>query len=325
MHESIRKMQKGELHVHLNGLVSTNLVRSLLSEEGVKIPAGYNIDRDLSRTTPSPDLATYLMPWQVLRLIPRSQAALGLIVDNAFANLKAQNVSFVELRNSVIYIALLNNIAVSTALLWLIHEIEIASIKYHIKAGLILTISRGDSAPDQLHSLLNAYIDIGRPDIVVGLDLAGNEEAISPTETGQLFCKAKNDYNLKITIHAGETGKPENIADAIINFSADRIGHGTAAYKSQAVMDLLRDRDICVEVCPISNRLTGAVRAHESHPVSEFIKLGVPFVICSDNPSIHNSGISEDYLCFYRETNGEEILRAMLSSQIRYSFMDGII
>lgn len=324
MQELVKKLQKGELHVHLNGLVSSEVVMRLLIDEGAEIPSGFNFETDLCRTVPSPDLSTYLKPWQVLRLTPRSQANLGFIVDSAFENLRSQNVRFVELRNSVVYIALLNNIEVSTALSWLICEIQRASAKYDIKAGLILTISRGDYAPDHLRALLKAYVKLGRPSIVVGLDLAGNEDAISPAETGNLFRKAKNDHGLKITIHAGETGHPENITDAIVNFSADRIGHGTAAYKSKVVMDMLRDRDICVEVCPISNRLTGAVSMHESHPVSEFLKMGVPFVICSDNPAIHSSNISDDYLEFFRETKSQETLENMLRLQVRYSFLRGL-
>lgn len=324
MQEILRTMQKGELHVHLNGLVDTELVTSLLKAEGVEIPLGFDLNSDLTRTAPSPDLISYLKPWQVLRLIPRSRVSLRLIVDNAFKNLKKQNVTFVELRNSVIYIAQLNNIGISTALFWLIQEIKAASEKYSIKSGLILTIPRGDKALDHLNALLKSYIDLERPSIIVGLDLAGDEDAISPEHTGKAFCKAKDDFGLNVTIHAGETGNPEHISDAIVNFNADRIGHGTAAYKSHVVMDLLRNRDVCVEVCPISNRRTGAVSSDESHPVSEFIKMEVPFVICSDNPSIHRASLSDDYLEFYRETHNIEIIRDMLSLQIKYSFIKGL-
>jgi adenosine deaminase len=120
MQSQVIDMQKGELHVHLNGLASTDVVRYLLERDGAEIPEGFNLNVDLSMATPSPNLATYLKPWQVLRLIPSTQASLRLIVDSAFENLKAHNVAFVELRNSIIYIALLNNIAVSEALSWLI-------------------------------------------------------------------------------------------------------------------------------------------------------------------------------------------------------------
>lgn len=324
MEHLTKNMEKGELHVHLNGLVSTRLVIDLLQQQGAEIPDNFDLEKDLTRLTPSPDLQTYLKPWQVLRLIPQGRTALNLMVFGAFENLASQNVKFVELRSSVIYLALLNNITVPEALLWLTEEIDSASSKYGIRGGLILTVSRGDYAAEHLRTLLTAYVSIGKPSIIVGLDLAGNEDTVSPTELPQLYRKAKADFGLKVTIHAGETGNPHNIIEAINEFDADRIGHGTAAFKSKKVMELLNELDICVEVCPISNRLTGAVKPSESHPVSEFIKFGVPFVICSDNPAIHGAGISDDYNEFYKETNNDTILENMFYLQKKYSFMEGL-
>ncbi|GGX23079.1 adenosine deaminase family protein [Undibacterium macrobrachii] len=315
---------KGELHVHLNGLVSTDIVRKLLHQEYTSIPPGFDLNQDLVILTPARNLETYLKPWEVLRLIPKSRANLAMIVDNAFSNLKEQNIQFVELRSSVLYLSKLNNVDVETALSWLIDEIKNASSKYKIKAGLILTVSRGNFACTHLSALLEAFKNLDRPDFVVGIDLAGYEDTTSPLELGYLFEKAKNDFGLNITIHAGETGNAGNILDAIVRFKADRIGHGTAAYKSAAVMELLQKNDICVEVCPISNRRTGAIEENEKHPVVEFIKLGVPFVICSDNPSIHASGLSDDYLCFYNETENLEHLQNMFEKQKKYSFIKGL-
>ncbi len=250
--------------------------------------------------------------------------SLRLIVESAFENLKADSVSFVEIRNSIVYIASLNNISVDNALLWLIEEIENASYKYQIRAGLILTVSRGSHTNEHLKMLLQAYKNLSFPECVIGLDLAGNEDIDPPKETAHLFLKAKSEYGLKITIHAGETGNYENIRKAIIEFGADRIGHGTAASKSDEVMGLLKDRDICLEVCPISNRLTKAVGEYEEHPVKTFIAKDVPFVICSDNPAIHASSLSFDYYRFLSETNSEQHLRDMYLNQKKYSFLERI-
>ncbi|UQI39301.1 adenosine deaminase [Vreelandella venusta] len=320
----IQLMEKGELHVHLNGLVSTDVIRNLLLRDRSDLPSGFDLERDLNISQPADSLASYLKPWQVLRLIPKSKSCLGLIVESAFLNLKYQNITFVEIRKSVIYIALLNKISVDEALYWVVSEIEEASERHKISAGLILTVSRGDYAQDHLRSLLEAYEKLGRPITVVGLDLAGNEDITSPTDTGSLFLHAKDKYGLKVTIHAGETGKIENIVSAVHEFGADRIGHGTAASKSVEVMGLLKEKDICIEVCPISNRLTNAVKKYESHPVIDFIDNNVPFVICSDNPSIHLSCLAEDYLEFYRETNSTQHLCDMYSIQKKYSFIKGL-
>ncbi|WP_201536180.1 adenosine deaminase [Psychrobacter immobilis] len=321
---SIKKLKKGELHVHLNGLVSTEVIKMLIRHEHCDIPNDFDLNTDLTILKPANSLIEYLKPWQVLRLIPNNRESLKLIVKSAFINLKADNVDFVEIRNSVIYIALLNKITVKEALLWLITEIEDASYRYDIKAGLILTVSRGDYALEHLRALLKAYKYLGLHKCIVGLDLAGNEDIDSPKGTGQLFQKAKADFGLNVTIHAGETGNCENIKKAIIDFGADRIGHGTAASKSNEVMDLLKERNICLEICPISNRLTKAVAEHEHHPVKDFIDNDIPFVICSDNPAIHSSSLSFDYYEFLLETKNTLYLSNMYSNQKKYSFLKGL-
>ncbi|MGB5965454.1 MAG: hypothetical protein WBF77_07385 [Sulfurimonadaceae bacterium] len=110
---------------------------------------------------------------------------------------------------------------------------------------------------------------------------------------------------------------------AIDSFEADRIGHGTAAEMDQELMAYIKEKDVCIEVCPISNRLTGAVKDNDDHPVVEFLKNEVPFVICSDNPAIHNKTINDDYMSFYDETGRKDILESMFAIQKKYSFIKG--
>lgn len=325
MKDFILGIDKGELHVHLNGLVSSELIIRLIKNNEINIPEGFDLNKDLNVLKPSKNLSSYLKPWQLLRLIPKSRSDLTLIVFNAFENLKKSNVKFVELRNSVLYIALLNKVNVDVAMSWLVKDISRASKYYNINAGLILTVARGDSSLEDLRSLLNAYKKLGKPSLIIGLDLAGDEDINIPSGLSYEFVRAKTEFGLKITIHAGETGNSENIVIAVNDFKADRIGHGTAAIKSKAILDLLRDKDICVEVCPISNRYTNAVGEGEFHPVIEFIRNEVPFVICSDNPSIHGSSITQDYIEFYRETKSLIHLENMYGLQKKYSFIKGLI
>ncbi|ENO0730374.1 amidohydrolase family protein [Vibrio parahaemolyticus] len=322
--KEIQTMPKGELHVHLNGLANTALLRSLLQASVNKLPSDFDLYHDLTRQTPASSLSEYLKPWQALRLVPQSRSDLSKIVDSAFFELKNDNVEFVELRNSVIYISLLNNITVQEALEWLLQDIEECSSRYNIKAGLLLTITRGEYAPEHLRALVDAYKSLGRPQSVIGLDLAGNEDVSPPPETAYLFRTAKDEEGLSITIHAGETGKSQNIEDAIINYSADRIGHGTAIVQAPRLIELVKKKDICIEVCPVSNRLTNSVAENESHPVREMVKHEVPFVVCSDNPSIHGSTLSDDYFELYKETNNALLIQNMLSTQKKYSFIKGI-
>jgi len=321
MKNFISNLEKGELHVHLNGLVSTKTIQNILIDESIQIPKKFNIQSDLLIENPAKSLEEYLKPWEVLRLFPTKKSSLRIMMLNAFENLQKQNVKFVEIRNSIIYLAFLNEINVDKALTWFIEEMEYASEKYNIKAGLILTISRGDYSMENFNVLIKAYEKIGKPKQVIGLDLAGNEDIQISKNVGDLFKHAKQKYDFNITVHAGETGNIKNIIEAIDIFEADRIGHGTAAGADIETMLYIKEKDVCIEVCPISNRLTKAVKENDYHPVLEFIEHEVPFVICSDNPSIHNKSISDDYLSFYNESKRKDILEEMFEKQNKYKFL----
>jgi len=318
--DKVSRLEKGELHVHLNGLVSTSLIRDILALEGANT-GGFDLLNDLNHLKPVASLAEYLVPWSMLRLIPSSRAHLHEMIDDAFRNLDAANVKFAELRNTVFYLAALNGISDTEAMNWLVEELRVSSEKYGINAGWIFTVNRGPCSRDDLQRLTDAIQEIGCPKEILAVDLAGNEEIPIDDRIAELFRYCKEQLGLGVTIHAGETGSVKNMYQAINDFHADRIGHGTAAWKDQGLMKLLREKDICLEICPVSNLLSNAVPVGERHPFNQFIAHEVPFVICSDNPAIHAKTINEDYLSFYIEQRNMELLEHMYSLQTKYSFL----
>lgn len=315
-----KMLKKADLHLHLNGLFSTEVIKEVLTDEGTFIPSDFKIEQDLNVLNARRSLASYLKPWDVLRLIPQKQNNLSLLIDSAFDSLSINNVRYVEIRSSIIYLSLLQQKSLEETIELLIHELRKSSEKRNIEFRLIITIPRSEYSLSHLSSLLAAYISIGKPKDIVGLDLAGNEECPIPKNLGKMFKFAKDNFGFKITIHAGETGNLSSIHEAISLFGADRIGHGTIAGSCEKTMELLAKRNICIEVCPISNRRTGAVKSTESHPVKRFIENDVPFVLCSDNPGIHIASLADDYFSFYKETKRFDIIENMYSTQIKYSF-----
>jgi len=319
-----RVHDRGELHVHMNGAIPMSTIQEIMADEATSLPAGFDVERELTRLTPCKTLAEYLSPWQVLRLFPKNRANLDRLAHAVFAGLADNSVRFVELRSSVLYLTGLQNCTPAQALERFIESTATAAQRYRIRRGLILTVTRGDYGASNLATLLQAYQDIGRPKDVVGLDLAGDEETPYSAELPAMFREARDRFGFGITIHAGETGRVENVRAAVELFRADRIGHGTAAARDPGLMDLLANEGVCVEVCPISNRLTGAVPRDEAHPLQEFRRRGVPFVICSDNPAIHQRGLADDQAAAMAE--GLSICEMQQQYEVakRYSFMEGL-
>lgn len=315
---------RGELHVHMNGAVPVSTILEIMADEATAVPAGFDFERDMTRLTPCKSLGDYLTPWQVLRLFPKKRANLDRLAHAVFASLADDAVRFVELRSSVLYLTGLQSCTPAQALERLIESTGSAAQHYGIRRGLILSVTRGDYGASNLATLLQAYEDIGRPKDVVGLDLAGDEETPYSVELPAMIREAKDRYGFGITIHAGETGRVENVRAAVELFHADRIGHGTAAGKDPDLMDLLAAEEICVEVCPISNRLTGAVPSDEAHPLQEFRRRGVPFVICSDNPAIHQRGLADDQAAAMAEGLSICDMQQQYEIAKRFSFMEGL-
>ena len=316
--ELINYLPKADLHLHLNGLFNTNIVCQILKEEGIIIPRDFNLATDYVIPKRVGSLQKYLKPWEILHLIPKTINNFRKLISSAFQYLASENIKYAELRTSVIYLSNLFKIRLEDTLNLIIDIFEEYSKKYVVDFNIIITIQRSLNAHLDLNRLLEAYCNIGKPNRIVALDLAGNEDCPMPNELPNIFRKAKYKYGLSITIHAGETGNIDAIYDAIYLYAADRIGHGCSATKDLKLMEILYKNQICVEVCPISNYLTGAY--HNIPPYVTFQKFDVPFVISSDNPAIHQKGLSNDYMQFLKEGGKMDKLLNMYNEQLKYSF-----
>jgi len=97
-----------------------------------------------------------------------------------------------------------------------------------------------------------------------------------------------------VTIHAGEADTVASIAEAVIDLHAVRIGHGITIRESDALLNYFERGRRAIEVCFTSNGDTGAVYSLESHPARAFYKLGLRLPICTDNPTISDTAITNE-------------------------------
>lgn len=101
------------------------------------------------------------------------------------------------------------------------------------------------------------------PCAVVAVDIAAGEEHFDSTNFPHLhephvraMMKA-HQLNINITMHAGEVGSSDNVKSAIRNYGATRIGHGYRIVDDLPLMNELREKGIHLETCPTSSRETG--------------------------------------------------------------------
>lgn len=180
-----------------------------------------------------------------------------------------------------------------------------------VRIGLIWILDRRQ--PETLLKTVQQALAVKalEPDFMLGLDLAGDEASQAPQDLASAFTPAFADC-LALTIHAGEGEAAQHIWQAAYLLHADRIGHGLTLAEQPALAARFRDRGICLELCPTSNReVVGfadpAVPASADlprYPLRQFIDLGLPLTLCSDNPAISRTTLSGEYLAAARMCEG---------------------
>lgn len=146
---------------------------------------------------------------------------------------------------------------------------------------------------------------------LLGLDLAGDEGTQDPSSLAPGFVPAFEACT-PITIHAGEGESAENIWQAAYHLHADRIGHGLTLADHPDLAARFRDRGICLELCPSSNReVVGfydpafpASKGLPRYPLRQFLSAGLPLTLCTDNPGISRTTLAGEYLVAARMTEG---------------------
>ena len=102
-------------------------------------------------------------------------------------------------------------------------------------------------------------------------------------------------HHIGRTVHAGEGRSAKEIAVAIIELKAQRIGHGTTLLEEEAVTDLVIKNNVCIEACVTSNLHTGVIKHFEEHPIAHWIDRGIAVSICTDNTLLSHVNSPQEY------------------------------
>ena len=90
---------------------------------------------------------------------------------------------------------------------------------------------------------------------ILGFDLAGAEEGYPPSVFSDVMTPLFEECT-NMTIHAGEETDWLYIWQSIYKLHAARIGHGLTLGSDLNLLQLAKEKKICIEMCPKSNMLT---------------------------------------------------------------------
>lgn len=321
LRQFLKDLPKIDLHRHLEGSLRLETVVELARLQGMNLP-GYDIEqlRPLVQVTDDPpDFGRYLGKFNILRRLYSSQEIIERVAYEAVADAVADNVRYLELRFSPSAQAAVHGFSFIDTTDWVIAGVDRAQRDFNITVRLVVTLVRHD--PIEWAAEITEIAIARQSAGVVALDLAGLVDKFPIDPFARLFRKAKSS-GLNITIHAGESRGPETVKEAVTMLGAQRIGHGIRSIEDSRVCQLLRNENVTLEVCPTSNIQTGVVMSFWRHPLRDLHQMGVPVTVNTDNISISNTSLTDEYIV---TTLGVGItlfdLRQMLVNAVEAAFL----
>jgi adenosine deaminase/aminodeoxyfutalosine deaminase len=301
---SYHELPKAELHLHLEGSVTPELMHELApdaSADEIRGKFGFRTFPDF--------LECY--KWVVGYL--RTPDDYALVTRRLLESLAQQKVRYAEITLSAgvviwkkqefgpIYEAVQREAAQSTVeVRWNLDAVRHFGADHAMRVAELAAERTGEG--------------------VVSLGIGGDEKR-GPAEWFTEVYRFASAHGLRLTAHAGETAGPESVW-AALRLGSERIGHGISAVDDQALVRHLRDRQVPLEICISSNVATGAVPSLSEHPVRQLYEAGVPIVLNTDDPGLFGTTLEREYDLAAREFGFSEAeLEQIIDNGFRYAFV----
>ena len=312
----LQGLPKAELHVHHVGSASVEAVAELAArhEGSTPVPTNPTALADYFRFT---DFAHFVEVYLSVVDLLRTPDDIWTLTHQVGTDLAAQNVRYAELTLTP-YTSIVRGIPVEAYL----EAVEDARRRVEADTGLVLRWIfdiPGESGLEAADVTLDVALNHA-PDALVGFGLGGPEIGVPRPQFAEHFAAARA-AGLHSVPHAGESTGPQTIRDAIEHLGAERIGHGIAAAQDPALMALLAERGIVLEVCPTSNVCTRSTPSLDEHPLPTLVAAGVPVTINSDDPPMFGTTLNREYeLAADLLDLDEEGVRELARTSVRASF-----
>ena len=311
----IQGMPKAELHIHLEGSIQPATLLALAERHGHtdRLPTT-NVDA-LQAWFRFTDFNHFVHIYLLISDLLRTPEDFALIVRDFGADMAAQNIRYREATFTPFTHTDLQRkgLTINNLLAGLEEGRRAARDEFGVEIRWVFDIPRNASFsqhgaydPYPAERTL-AYALAGREHGVVGFGLGGYEVGAPPAPFAHAFAAAKA-AGLISAPHAGETMGAASVRDAVTLLGAERIGHGVRAIEDPALLALLHERQIPLEINPTSNVCLHVYRRLAEHPFPHLDRMGIPVTVNSDDPPLFNTTLSHEY--------------AVLAAEFGYSHAD---
>lgn len=317
----LRTLPKIELHVHLEGTLRPATVLRLTEKH--RLDNGFSSVADIRDRYRFTSLTHFIETFTLVCECLRTPEDIAVALREYGDELLRQNVMYAELHlNPEPHLRKRGIDPVD--LFAAIGEVRSDFILDH---GLMLNwicdgIRDADCGPGSAEVTVDVMVEIGHGSGIVALGLGGDENGYPLEDFVRPFARARS-AGFQTVAHAGESTGPEMVRRTIELLAPTRIGHGVSAARDRAVIDLLAEQGIAVELCPTSNVCTGAIPSIHDLPLTTFQDAGVRVSINSDDPPMFGTTVLGEYVAIARAFDlGPADMARLVRSGIDQSFAD---
>jgi aminodeoxyfutalosine deaminase len=288
----ISQIPKVELHLHLEGSIRPQTLEELAQRKSwLRSKVADWIGERARESYCYGSFQRFLAAFGLVSLLLEGPDDYALITTRLVEWLAAQNVRYAEVTLSA-GVLLWKKQAVEAVFEAMSEAANAAQARVGVRVNWIFDGVRQFGA-DHVRAVLGwarRYRDRG----VVAFGIGGDETR-APAELFTDIYREARDSGLRLTAHAGESAGPESIRKAVELLGAERIGHGLTAWQDPAVVSLLRQRQVPLEVCPTSNVCTGLLACFADHPLPRFLEAGLLVTLNSDDPGMFGTSLEREF------------------------------
>ena len=288
--DDLRPLPKAELHLHLDGSVRPATAVELAGAIGMQLDLE-EARRRMVGPIRCDSQAQLLQFFDLPIALLQTEEALERVTVELVEDLMTDGVQYAEVRWAP-RLHLERGLSVTAVVEAVAAGIRRAAAAHGAAAplvGLIVTAMRSHP-PAANVELARTAAAFGSP--ILAFDLAGPEVEWPAPPHAAAF-NAAREGGLALTAHAGEVPGADRVRE-VLDFGISRVAHGVTAVGDDALLQLLRARDITLDLCPTSNVQAGIVTDLSTHPIAALHRAGVSVTMSTDDRTVTGTSLTEE-------------------------------
>ncbi len=306
----IRGMPKAELHIHIEGSLEPDMMLELAERNGVSLR--YASAEEARRAYDFGDLQSFLdLYYEGMQVLLQERDFYDL-TWTYLRKVSEQTVRHVEIFfDPQAHTG--RGVPFETVITGIHRAMLDAEQQLGISSVLIMCFLRHLSAEEAMETLRRS---LPFREWIVGVGLDSSEVGNPPEEFEVVFDEAR-EHGLLTVAHAGEEGPPEYIWQALDDLKVYRIDHGVRCVEDPELVERLREEQVPLTVCPLSNVRLRVFDSIREHNLKQMLDLGLCVTVNSDDPAYFGGYITEN---FYAAQEGLGLTRDDIYRLVRNSF-----